>query len=40
MRTIIIVAAIVLGAGALVALVAGVALRALRKYVRALWPHS
>lgn len=40
MRTLIIVAAIVLGAGALVALVAAVVIRALRKYVRALWPHS
>ena len=40
MRTLLIIAAVVAAMGAVIALAATVAIRALRKYVRALWPHS
>ena len=40
MRTFAIIAGAIVVAGAVFAVVAAVAIRALRKYVRALWPHS
>ena len=40
MRTFAIILGSVVAAGALFAVVAAIAIRALRKYVRALWPHS
>ena len=40
MRTFALIAVGFVVVGALFAVVAAVAIRALRKYVRALWPHS
>jgi hypothetical protein len=39
-RTLVIIAGVLIAAGAVIAVVATFAVRALRKYVRALWPHS
>ena len=40
MRTLAIVIASIVVAGSVIAVIATIAIRALRKYVRALWPHS